>query len=86
MHDCSGKTKETERKKCVSEIHGMLKGKVKELIFAHDTCRVVECLVASGGTDVRTALFDELIPEIVHLTKSKYARFFVTKMLKHGYT
>ncbi|VDN43242.1 unnamed protein product [Gongylonema pulchrum] len=54
----------------------MMKGKVKELIFAHDTCRVVECLFACAGADIRTALFEELTPEIVRMAKSKYARFF----------
>ncbi|KAL3994448.1 CPL (NUC119) domain family protein [Acanthocheilonema viteae] len=79
-----GKTSETERKKLASEIFGIVKGKVKELIFAHDSCRIVECMITNGGSDVRNALFEELVPEIIRMTKSKYARFFVMKMLKHG--
>uniref|UniRef100_A0A0R3RX93 PUM-HD domain-containing protein n=1 Tax=Elaeophora elaphi TaxID=1147741 RepID=A0A0R3RX93_9BILA len=79
-----GKTSESERKKLATEIFGIVKGKVKELIFAHDSCRIVECMVANGKNDVRSALFEELIPEIIRMTKSKYARFFVIKMLKHG--
>lgn len=58
---------------------------MKELIFAHDSCRIVECMVTNGGSDVRNALFEELVPEIIRMTKSKYARFFIIKMLKHGY-
>ncbi|VDK75674.1 unnamed protein product [Litomosoides sigmodontis] len=79
-----GKTSEVERKKLATEIFEVVKGKVKELIFAHDSCRIVECMVTNGGSDVRNALFEELIPEIIRMTKSKYARFFVVKMLKHG--
>ncbi|VDN01718.1 unnamed protein product [Thelazia callipaeda] len=79
-----GKTSESERKKLSAEIYDIMKGKVKELIFAHDTCRIVECLVTNGGKDIRTALFEELVPELIHMSKSKYARFFVTKMLKYG--
>uniref|UniRef100_A0A915PVW4 PUM-HD domain-containing protein n=1 Tax=Setaria digitata TaxID=48799 RepID=A0A915PVW4_9BILA len=80
----SGKTNENERKKLATEIFGIVKGKVKELIFAHDTCRVVECLITNGDNNVRNALFEELIPEIISMAKSKYARFFIMKMLKHG--
>ncbi|KAK6103673.1 CPL domain family protein [Brugia pahangi] len=79
-----GKTSETEQKKLVIDIYGIVKGKVKELIFAHDACRIVECMVKNGGSDVRNALFEELVSEIINMTKSKYARFFVIKMLKHG--
>uniref|UniRef100_A0A8R1XL68 CPL domain-containing protein n=2 Tax=Onchocerca volvulus TaxID=6282 RepID=A0A8R1XL68_ONCVO len=79
-----GKTNDTERKKLAAEIFGIIKGKVKELIFAHDTCRIVECVVTNGGSDVRSALFEELVPEIICMAKSKYARFFVMKMLKYG--
>ncbi|EJD75872.1 pumilio domain-containing protein 12 [Loa loa] len=79
-----GKTNETERKKVATEIFGIVEGKVKELIFAHDACRVVECMVTNGGSDVRNALFEELVSEIISMAKSKYARFFVIKMLKHG--
>lgn len=81
----SGKTSESERKKLATEILGIVQGKVKELIFAHDACRIVECMITNGGIDVRNALFEELMPEIISMTKSKYARFFVIKMLKHGY-
>uniref|UniRef100_A0A0M3J8S8 Protein penguin (inferred by orthology to a D. melanogaster protein) n=1 Tax=Anisakis simplex TaxID=6269 RepID=A0A0M3J8S8_ANISI len=54
------------------------------LIYAHDTCRVIECLTSLPKGTIRSLLFDELCPEIVRMSKSKYARFFVTKMLKNG--
>jgi len=48
-----------------------VKGKASTLIYAHDTCRVIECLVALKRDDIRNELFEELTPEIVPMTKSK---------------
>lgn len=59
-------------------------GNIKKLIFAHDTVRVVECLMALGSEVVRAALFAELKDDIIPMAKSKYAYFFVVKMLKYG--
>ncbi|VDK17418.1 unnamed protein product [Anisakis simplex] len=81
----SAKCQEADREKYVHELYGLVKGKAKELIYAHDTCRVIECLTSLPKGTIRSLLFDELCPEIVRMSKSKYARFFVTKMLKNGY-
>lgn len=62
----------------------LIKGKLKSLIFAHDTCRIIECLFALNQEDVRNQLFDELSSEIVTMSKSAYAKFFVSKILKYG--
>uniref|UniRef100_F1KTZ3 Pumilio domain-containing protein 12 n=1 Tax=Ascaris suum TaxID=6253 RepID=F1KTZ3_ASCSU len=80
----SSKCSEEEREAYVHELYGLVRGKAKELIYAHDTCRVIECLTSLPKANIRTMLFDELTPEIVRMTKSKYARFFVIKMLRHG--
>lgn len=63
----------------------LVKGKLKTLVFAHDTCRVIECLFSLNQEDVRNELFDELSPEIISMSKSVYAKFFVSKILKYGY-
>jgi pumilio family protein 6 len=68
----------------VHALVGLVKGNAKKLVYAHDTCRVIECLMALDRPGIRTMLFDELTPEIVRMAKSKYARFFVWKMLKYG--
>ncbi|VDM49254.1 unnamed protein product [Toxocara canis] len=80
----SSKCTEEDRERYVHELYGLVKGKAKELIYAHDTCRVIECLTSLPKGNIRSLLFEELCPEIVRMTKSKYARFFVTKMLRHG--
>ena len=61
-----------------------VRGKAKELIFAHDTSRVLQCLLAAGNKEIRDDLFDELSPELKRMCKTQYARFFVVKLLKHG--
>lgn len=61
-----------------------VRGKAKDLIFAHDSSRVLQCLLAAGNRDIRDELFDELSPELKRMCKSQYARFFVVKLLKHG--
>ena len=40
--------------------------------------------MAIGAEDIRDALFAELRDEVVPMAKSKYASFFVGKMIKYG--
>ena len=54
------------------------------MTFAHDTSRVVECLVQYGNEKEKNIVFDELKSVIVELSKSKYRRFLVRKMLTYG--
>jgi len=75
---------ESERRTLVTKLHGNVKGSVGKLIYAHDTVRVIECLMAIGAEDIRDALFAELRDEVVPMAKSKYASFFVGKMIKYG--
>ncbi|KAK6737963.1 hypothetical protein RB195_020201 [Necator americanus] len=80
----SKKTTSQERDECVSKLFGLVKGYAAKLIYPHDTCRVFECLLALKRPGITSAIFDELTPEIVRMTKSKYAHFFVLRMLKYG--
>merc|ERR1719232_1920144 len=73
-----------KKTKLASELHSLVKGNIKKIIFAHDTVRVVECLMAVGNQEIRDALFDELKEDIIEMTKSKYANFFVQKLLRYG--
>ncbi|KAK8720910.1 hypothetical protein OTU49_013028 [Cherax quadricarinatus] len=78
------KCKKERRQELCMQLMTLIKGKVYSLIFAHDTVRVIESLMAVGDEHVRTAVFEELKGDVVKLSKSKYARFFVLKMLKYG--
>lgn len=76
--DCS----ETKRTQLLDQLCNLVKGHVMQIIRAHDTVRVVETIVQLGGDKHRTLLFDELQGNILELSRSKYSKFFVLKMLK----
>ena len=40
-------------------------GNIKKIIFAHDTVRVVECLMAVGSEDIRDKMFVELKDDVL---------------------
>ncbi|XP_014673454.1 PREDICTED: pumilio domain-containing protein KIAA0020 homolog [Priapulus caudatus] len=75
---------DAEKQKLCAQLWKMIKGKSPELIFAHDTVRVIECLEKYGSATYRNALFEELKDMIVPMAKSKYAKFFVEKLIKYG--
>jgi len=75
---------EEKKVKLVQELHSLVQGNIKKIIFAHDTVRVVECLMAVGSEDIRDKMFVELKDDVLEMSKSKYAHFFVQKMLKYG--
>merc|ERR1711962_383604 len=80
------KMKENEQKKVklASELHALVKGNIKKIIFAHDTVRVVECLMAMGDEAVTESIFQEMKEDIVEMSKSRYASFFAHKLLRYG--
>jgi len=80
----SGRTSEEVKEECIQKLVEMVKGNAAGLIYAHDTCRVIECLISLKREDIRDMLFEELKGEIVNMIKSQYAKFFVMKILKYG--
>ncbi|PAV71204.1 hypothetical protein WR25_26719 [Diploscapter pachys] len=80
----SSKTPKQEVDDSIGKLVGLVKGHAAKLVYAHDTSRVIECLVALKRPGINNLLFEELSSEIVRMTKSKYAKFFVMKMLKNG--
>lgn len=77
-------TTEETRKKLCSTLFEQVKGKIKELSFAHDTVRVIECLIKFGNEKHRACVFEELKEDFVKMAKCKYARFILKQMLKYG--
>jgi len=67
-----------------TKLHSLVKGSIKKIIFAHDTVRVVECLMALGTQEIKDELYLELKDDILEMAKSKYANFFVQKILRYG--
>ncbi|XP_071800235.1 pumilio homolog 3-like [Asterias amurensis] len=75
-----------KRVKLLTELCGLITGKVFELLSAHDTVRVVQCCLQYGSSKQRQDIFDEIndSSKIMELAKGKYSKHFVLKMLKYG--
>lgn len=73
-----------KRKTLIAELCELIKGKVAELVFAHDTVRVIQCCVQYGTEEQRKAIFEELGEKVVQLCKSKFGKHYVIKMLRYG--
>ncbi|XP_037784145.1 pumilio homolog 3-like [Penaeus monodon] len=67
--------KKERKSELCKELWNLVKGKVKSLIFSHDTVRVIETLMAVGGEQYRTELFEEMKNDILEMSKNKYSRF-----------
>lgn len=78
--DCPDEKKAT----LLKELHGLVKGSIQKIIFAHDTVRVVECLYHLGSPEIREDMFQEMKDGILKMSQSKYANFFVKKLLRYG--
>ncbi len=48
---------------------------LSQLIFAHDTSRVIQCLMKYGTQEDKTAVFEELRGEDLHRTSFDKATF-----------
>lgn len=78
------KGNEQKKFKLTADLHKLVKGNIKKIIFAHDTVRVIECLMAMGSDEMKEEIFQELKVDILEMAKSKYASFFVMKLLRYG--
>ena len=77
-------TEKKEQKELVATILGQIEGKVKDVIFQHDSVRVVQSCLKHGTLEHRTKIFDELAGDVLALAKSKYGKFLIPKMLMYG--
>ena len=55
-----------------------------QLVFAHDTCRAIECLFSTAPVEIRQAMFKELKEHTLNMAKSQYAHHYILKVLRHG--
>lgn len=79
-HNCKPET----RTSLLEELYGLIKGRAKELVLAHDTVRVIQCCVKFSNAAQKQGIFDEVKGSILELCKSKYGKFYVLKVLKYG--
>ncbi|XP_040013159.1 pumilio homolog 3 [Xiphias gladius] len=72
------------KKKLMKELHDLMRGKIRQMAFAHDSVRVLQCFIQFGSHEQRQEVFDELKEDIVGLCKSQYGRHVVKKLLMYG--
>ncbi|TKR89417.1 hypothetical protein L596_013522 [Steinernema carpocapsae] len=58
-----------ESKTLVQRLAEVVKGRAATLLYAHDTCRVLQCLLDKSAA--RAELFHELAPDLLRMMKSK---------------
>ncbi|KAM4635244.1 pumilio homolog 3 isoform 2-T2 [Polymixia lowei] len=78
--DC---TKE-KKGQLMKELHEIIRGKIKEMSYAHDSVRVLQSFIHFGSHEQRREVFDVLKDDMVALSKSKYGRNLVKKLLMFG--
>ncbi|XP_037070899.1 pumilio homolog 3-like isoform X2 [Pollicipes pollicipes] len=78
------KCPEERRRQLLPELVNMVRGRVPQMVRAHDRARVCETLFELGGPETRAVLFDEVRQQLVELSRDKYARHFVLKILSYG--
>uniref|UniRef100_A0A8C6Y8C9 PUM-HD domain-containing protein n=1 Tax=Naja naja TaxID=35670 RepID=A0A8C6Y8C9_NAJNA len=54
------------------------------MAFAHDSTRVIQCYIQFGNEKQRQEVFEELKESFTELSKSKYSRNIVKKLLMYG--
>lgn len=57
---------------------------ISKVAKAHDTARVLQCMLKHASPALRAELSDKLMPHAVEMCQSKYAHFCVERMLKYG--
>ncbi|XP_026194925.1 pumilio homolog 3 [Anabas testudineus] len=72
------------KKKLMKDLHDLVRGKIKQMAFAHDSVRVLQCFIQFGNHEQRQEVFDELKDDMISLCKSQYGRHVVKKLLMYG--
>lgn len=84
----SKKCPAAEQIKQLQNLYSLLKGKFLLVVYAHDMSRVVETMLkfAHHHKQVETfdKIFQELVPEVVEMSKRKYATHVVRSMIAHS--
>ncbi|XP_043574467.1 pumilio homolog 3 isoform X2 [Chiloscyllium plagiosum] len=73
-----------KRAELMKELQKLVHGNIKNIAFAHDSARVIQCYVQFGDEKQRQEVFEELKEHLVSLSKSKYGRHIVKKILMYG--
>ncbi|XP_042365138.1 pumilio homolog 3 [Plectropomus leopardus] len=72
------------KKKLMEELLDLIQGKIKQMAYAHDSVRVLQCFIQFGSHEQRQGVFEELKDDIIALCKSQYGKHVVKKLLMYG--
>jgi pumilio family protein 6 len=64
----------SERKKHITNLMGIVRGHVKDIVFKHDASRIVQTIVRWGGPSERNEIATELKGSFKELSESKYSK------------
>lgn len=78
------KCSKAEKAELVEKILSLIAGHTHDVIFKHDTGRVIQACVKFGTIEQRQKLFEQFKDDFGELIKSKYSKFFVKKLLIYG--
>ncbi|KAK8216374.1 pumilio domain-containing protein [Phyllosticta capitalensis] len=73
-----------ERQKLLTELFGIITGRVQDFVFKHDSTRVVQTALKYGTPAQRKMIATELKGTYKSLSESRYAKFLVGKILVGG--
>lgn len=68
----------------VEKMISLFKGKMMELASKHDASRMLQWMISSGSKDQRSVVIEELVPNVILLSKVQYGQFLVKKMIRYG--
>ncbi|KAJ3848631.1 armadillo-type protein [Lentinula lateritia] len=71
-----------ERKKHITELMNVVRGKVKLIVFKHDASRIIQTLVKYGGKAEREEICEELKGSYADSAKNRYAKFLLLKLIR----
>lgn len=73
-----------ERKQLITELFGLITGRVKDFVFKHDSVRVIQTALKYANLEQRKQIARELQGSYKELAQSRYAKFLVGKLIEHG--
>lgn len=77
------KLRPEEKKKRLEQLFELIKGKIPEILFKHDTSRIIQTCLKCGSKEQRTMIAKELEGRFVEASKNLYSKFVIQKILKY---
>lgn len=73
-----------ERQKLVTELYGIITGRVRDFVLKHDAVRAVQTAIKYSTPEQRKQIALELQGTYTQLAEGRYAKFLIGKLLVHN--